>query len=134
MKASFRVRTNKNLPPVLVVELESEGLYEELKSRIDKEEFLRIRRVTSKFRKIVINSLSDIEKLEKGEPTSVDIRLETGDPDQEIIEALERSPIWAIAICSPDEYISLEISKSSERILTRGVHVREKATGRVANS
>ena len=129
MRGQFLVPNNKpNYPPILLINLskrKNDNLYSYIKTLLSGEMFLRVRRVHSKYSKIILNSLSDLILDTEGHPVydkcKINLDLDI-DPVDDIIKArLDISPIWLIGIVSQKEYITFAVEKKSEVIVKRRV-------------
>lgn len=116
------IGAREGFPPVLLIEFEeNDQVYKTIKEQLDKEMFLRVRVVGSKLSHIIINSVSDIEKLDKEEEPSINLEVNIGKVEQSILTKINNSPMWVISLVSPTEYTTIAVEKGSELILKRKV-------------
>lgn len=110
------------LPPVLVVEINDTEEFNQLKKIIDKEYFLLYRRPTSKFKKIILQTVGDHPETEEFEnsPPEFAISIElVSDIDKAMYNSIELSPVYAITVMGKKEALSFYIVKEDSRIEKR---------------
>jgi len=110
------------LPPVLIVAISEDEEFDQLKKVIDKEFFLLYRRPTSKFKKIILQTIGDHPETEEYEnsPPEYAIAIELVDEiDKVMYNNIELSPVYAITVIGNKEVLSFYIVKEDNRIERR---------------
>lgn len=107
------------LPPVLVLSIDDTDEFERVKKVLYNEMFLRYRRPTDKFKKVILETIGDHPDLDEyaNAPPDFNIAIKLAEiPDNAMIQDLERSPVYAITILGKKQVLSFYIEKENSLI------------------
>ena len=123
MKGQFIEAKKPGYPPILLIDIKGKGgpkLYETIKKNLMGEFFLRVRRIHSRYSKLILNSLSDIE-ITNGivdyDSCKINIEIDIPPVEEKVAAKLDTSPLWAIVFSTKQQFIRLSIDKQTEEIL-----------------
>lgn len=107
------------LPPVLVLSIDDTDEFERVKKVLYNEMFLRYRRPTDKFKKVILETIGDHPDSDEyaNAPPDFNIAIKLAEiPDNAMIQDLERSPVYAITILGKKQVLSFYIEKENSLI------------------
>lgn len=120
---------SKSHPPVLVVDIPDKDRFDYIYTMLSEEQFLRIRRIAARYKYIVLNSIGDATKIDKGvldyDSCKIDIYIEISEPDVDTRTKLDNSPVWSLLFVRKvpgkehKDKICILVDKQTEEIIYR---------------
>lgn len=116
-------------PPTLVIDVASQDQYQYIYDILLTELFIKIRRVVSRYRQIVINTIGEAVDLGDGATSYDECRLnltvKIKTPERSIRTGIDNSPVWSILFVHPtrktkkNRMIFILVDKQTEEIVYR---------------
>lgn len=117
-------------PPTLVVDVLSNNQYQLIYDILTKEQFIKVRKVAARYRRLVINTVGEAKDLGDGSVSYSNCRLNITivikPPKSQMRVEIDNSPVWSILFVHPrenreknDHIIFILVDKQTEEIVYR---------------